>query len=217
MQKLKELIKLSNLCNFQLFASNIEGNIGHQKLRNCCVAKKLMGHKFSVKYRVLEEDFSETIRCTYWAQIFRDNWNCYALSIFIVFTLLASSDSDKHMLMRQKVYTKIRLYWTSERLENVWVKLSTSKIKRKRISRDETYRFWLGKYLNRQKSSNSQAVQGKFVVFSLSNHCIKWIDSMLWCVCSVLDLRRLHNEVTNSVRHLPIICFWTGAWQHGIN
>ena len=36
---------------------------------------------------------------------------------------------------------------------------------------------------------------------------------MLWCVCSVLDLRRLHNEVTNSVRHLPIICFWTGAWM----
>ena len=40
MQKLKELIKLSSLCNFQLFASNIEGNISYQKLRNCCVAKK---------------------------------------------------------------------------------------------------------------------------------------------------------------------------------
>ena len=36
---------------------------------------------------------------------------------YLVFILLASSDSDKHMLMRQKVYTKIRLYWTSERLE----------------------------------------------------------------------------------------------------
>ena len=32
MQKLKELIKLSSLCNFQLFASNIEGNISYQKL-----------------------------------------------------------------------------------------------------------------------------------------------------------------------------------------
>ena len=40
MQKLTELIKLSNLYNFQLFASNIEGNISHQKLQNCCVAKK---------------------------------------------------------------------------------------------------------------------------------------------------------------------------------
>ena len=37
-----------------------------------------------------------------WTQIFRENLNCYALSIFRVFILLASSDSDKHMLMRQK-------------------------------------------------------------------------------------------------------------------
>ena len=36
-----------------------------------------------------------------WTQIFRDNLNCYALSIFRVFILFASSDSDKHMLMRQ--------------------------------------------------------------------------------------------------------------------
>ena len=40
MQKLKELIKVSNLRNFQLFASDIEGNISHQKLPNCWVAKK---------------------------------------------------------------------------------------------------------------------------------------------------------------------------------
>ena len=59
MQKLKELIKLSNLCNFQLFASNIEGNISHQKLRNCWVAI----NRFAVKFRVLEENFSQTIRC----------------------------------------------------------------------------------------------------------------------------------------------------------
>ena len=45
-----------------------------------------------------------------WTQIFRENLNCYALSILRVFILLASSDSDKHMLMRQKVLTKIRLY-----------------------------------------------------------------------------------------------------------
>ena len=51
MQKLTELIKLSNLYNFQLFASNIEGNISHQNLQNCCVAKKLMSHPFSVKFR----------------------------------------------------------------------------------------------------------------------------------------------------------------------
>ena len=62
MQKLKELIKLTNLLNFQLFASNIDGNISHQKLRNCWVAKVLTSHTFSVKFRVLEENFSETIR-----------------------------------------------------------------------------------------------------------------------------------------------------------
>ena len=63
MQKLKELIKLSNYCNFQLFACNIEGNISHQKLRNCCVAKKLTSYTFSVKnFEFFEENFSETIR-----------------------------------------------------------------------------------------------------------------------------------------------------------
>ena len=90
---------------FQFFASNIEGNISHQKLRNCCVAKKLMSHTFSVKFRVFRREFLRN-HSVYWAQIFRDNWNCYALSIFRVFMLLASPDSDKHMLMRQKVKNK---------------------------------------------------------------------------------------------------------------
>ena len=38
-----------------------------------------------------------------WTQIFREKLNCYALSMFRVFILLASSVSDKHMLMRQSV------------------------------------------------------------------------------------------------------------------
>ena len=41
-----------------------------------------------------------------WTQIFRENLNCYSLSIFRVFILLASSDSDKHMLMRKKSVNK---------------------------------------------------------------------------------------------------------------
>ena len=102
MQKLKELIKLSNLCNFQLFASSIEGNIRHQKLRNCCVAKKLMSRTSPVKFRVFRREFLRN-HWMNWTLIFRENLNCYALSIFRVFILLASSDSDKHMLMRQKV------------------------------------------------------------------------------------------------------------------
>ena len=100
--QLKELIKLSSLCNFQLFASNIEGNISHQKLRICCVAKKLISHTFSVKFRVFRREFLRN-HSVYWAQICRDNSNCYALSIFRVFILLASPGCDKHMLMRQKV------------------------------------------------------------------------------------------------------------------
>ena len=55
MQELKELIKLNNLCNFQLFASSIEGNIRHQKLCNCWVAKKLMSRTFPVKFRVFRK------------------------------------------------------------------------------------------------------------------------------------------------------------------
>ena len=102
MQKLKELIKLSNLCNFQLFASSIEkGNIRHQKLRNYWVAKKLMSRTSPVKFRVFRREFLRNHSMN-WTQIFRENLNCYALSIFRVFILLASSDSDRHMLMRQK-------------------------------------------------------------------------------------------------------------------
>ena len=40
-KKLKYPINLNSLCNFKLFASTFEGNISHQKLRNCWVAKKL--------------------------------------------------------------------------------------------------------------------------------------------------------------------------------
>ena len=67
MQTLKELIKLYNLCNFQLFASNIEGNISDQKLRNCCVAKKLKSHTFSVKRRVFRREFLRN-HLVYWAE-----------------------------------------------------------------------------------------------------------------------------------------------------
>ena len=106
---MKELIKLSNLCNFQLFASSIEGNIRHQKLWNCWVAKKLMSRTSPVKFRVFKREFlrNHSMNRT---QIFRENLNCYALSIFRVFILLASSDSDKHMLMRQKCKQRFAYY-----------------------------------------------------------------------------------------------------------
>ena len=71
------------------------------QLRNCWVAKKLMSHTFFVKFRVFKREFLRN-HWVYRAQIFRDNWNCYALSIFRCFILFASSDNDEHMLMRQK-------------------------------------------------------------------------------------------------------------------
>ena len=43
MHKLNSRVEeLINLCNFQLFASNNQGNSSHQKLQNCWVAKRLM-------------------------------------------------------------------------------------------------------------------------------------------------------------------------------
>ena len=105
MQKLKELIKLSNLCKFQLFASSIEGNIRHQKLRNCCVAKKLMSPTFPLKFQVFRSEFLRNHSMD-WTQIFRENLNCYSFSIFRVFILLASSDSDKHNVNEAKSVNK---------------------------------------------------------------------------------------------------------------
>ena len=60
MQKLKDLIKLSDLCNLSFFA--IEGNNSHQKLRNYWVAKDKAIYPLK-NFEFLEENFSETIRC----------------------------------------------------------------------------------------------------------------------------------------------------------
>ena len=76
----------------QFFSSLLEGNISHQKLRNCCVAKQLMTHTFSAKFRVFRKEFLRN-RSVYWAQIFRDDWNCHALSIFRVFILLTTPEN----------------------------------------------------------------------------------------------------------------------------
>ena len=68
-----------------------------------------MSRTSPVKFRVFRREFLRNHSMN-WTQIFRENLNCYALSIFRVFILLASSDSDKHMLMGQKVSTKIRQF-----------------------------------------------------------------------------------------------------------
>ena len=80
--------------SLQAILKAIEGNISQQKLQNCCVAKKLMSHTFSAKLRVFRREFLRN-HSVYWAQIFRDNWNCYALSKFRVFILLAYVNEAK--------------------------------------------------------------------------------------------------------------------------
>ena len=61
-----------------------------------------MSHTFFVKFRVFKREFLRN-RSVYLAQIFKDNWNCYALSIFRGSISLTSSDNDEHMLMTQKM------------------------------------------------------------------------------------------------------------------
>ena len=61
-----------------------------------------------------KKNFSETI----WyigLKIFRDNRNCFVLSIFRNFILLASLDNDKPMLMRQKNVNKDSPFHTPTR------------------------------------------------------------------------------------------------------
>ena len=124
MQKLKKLIKLSNLSNFQPFASRIEGNIRHEKLRNCWVARNLMSRTPPVKFGVFRREFLRN-HSTNWTQIFRENVNCYALSMLRAFILLASSDSDTYMLMKHVLMTAHRwLTWfcTGLRRGRSWVR-----------------------------------------------------------------------------------------------
>ena len=58
-----------------------------------------------VKFRVFRREFLQNHSMN-WTQIFRENLNCYALSVFRVFILLASSDSDKHYVNEAKSVNK---------------------------------------------------------------------------------------------------------------
>ena len=74
--------------------------------KNCWVGKTWMSSCILCKFSSFsKENFSETIRYIGLKRL-GDNWNCYALSIIGHFTLLALSDNDKHMLMRQKLQTR---------------------------------------------------------------------------------------------------------------
>ena len=93
--------RTGQLVNFQLFASNIAGNISHQKLQNCCVAKKLISHTFFLQFRVFKREFLQN-HSVYWAQI-SEITEIVMLFQYSEFFLLASSVNDECMLMRQKM------------------------------------------------------------------------------------------------------------------
>ena len=70
-----------------------------RKYQTSKTAKLLGGKKVNEPY--IKKKRISPKPLMYWAQIFRENWNCYALSIFRVFILLASSDSDKHIYVNE--------------------------------------------------------------------------------------------------------------------
>ena len=83
-----ERVNLSNVCNFQPFASNNKENSSNRKLRNCWVAKTLM----SPYIVCLFSRFSKIISPRLFGisgSNFHDNLNCYVLSIFREFVLIA--------------------------------------------------------------------------------------------------------------------------------
>ena len=109
-QKLKELITLSNFCNFQLFASNTEENISHQKLKLLGAKKVNESYMYIFgKFWVFKREFlgNHQVQTAYWAQNITEiyRWSRYALSVFRDVILLALSDNGEHtsMLMRQKM------------------------------------------------------------------------------------------------------------------
>ena len=86
-------------------------------------------------------------------------------------------------------------------------------------------KFRLSRYVERFWTKKS------FICSSLFRYYIKQIDSLLPCVCSVIDHRRRQNVVRTSVTRLsprvPLLCsyhiltsaviyYWTDARQHGI-
>ena len=74
-------------------------------VKNCKIAgwQNVNELTHSFKESFFKENFFQN-RLVYWTQIFRGNWNCYALSIFRVLVyFLASSENNKNILVRQKM------------------------------------------------------------------------------------------------------------------
>ena len=97
--------------------------------------------------------------------------------------------------------------WGVRALQNVWEKLSTSKIKEKRRSRGKKQRLWLGK-----TSTNPGTVKRYQVSLSI---CLwyKRIDSLLLCVCLSNRSQKTSKCGKNNQWHtrLGLVCHSNGC------
>ena len=91
-----------------------------------------------------------------------------------------------------KMFARLFCFEQVKALTNVWEKLSTSKTKKKNEAETKRCVYDL------EMSKLAQIFEQSSVVrqacrFFFSVHCIKQIDSILPCICSVIDLRRRQN------------------------
>ena len=114
--------------------------------------------------------------------------------------------------------------WAKKDLEKVllspWTVTSNRRKKEKQVS---VFFLWVSGEIWNKKA---------FFLYILILYHIKQIDSMLLCLCSLIDHRGCHNVVRTSVTDLaapcvPLFCsyhiltssviyYWTDAQQHGI-
>ena len=98
-----------------------------------------------------------------------------------------------------KNFYAILLLYQVKALKNVSEKLYTRKIKKKRRSRDVKIAFVICKTPNLAKILEQSSNTRQVCNFPFCSLYIKQIDSMLPCVCSVIDHRGHQNVVKTSL------------------
>ena len=115
--------------------------------------------------KVFQKEFLRNY-LVYLAQVFRDKWNCYALSIFRNSILLASSDNENPMLIRQTckqgfAYIKMNLRFTKH-----WLKRNVAIAV---FSVTPWFKIDQNKNQNRSKSRNWEMKGGEnFMIYYLN-------------------------------------------------
>ena len=107
--------------------------------------KKLVSHTFFVKFRVFKREFLWN-HSVYRANIFRDNWNCYAFLIISSSIPLTYSDNEKHALMRPKNVNKHSPIGVAQLLvSQLFLLQSTNKDRNKALKLNITLRIPTGR------------------------------------------------------------------------